>query len=105
MKWQMDHTLGPAAKCITCAKGQLQHDVVVCLCCLHHLWSNAEHSGHMWMLQYQATDAGVVTEGLRTWLKPMMQSNVLTCNKIDAALTAELEVCYCCSVSLLPSIC
>jgi hypothetical protein len=59
----------------------------------------------MWMLQYQATDTGVVTKGLRTWLKPTMQSNAPTRDEIDAALTAELEVRYCCSVSLLPSIC
>lgn len=86
------HMLGPAAKCMTCAKGCPQRDVVVCLRCFRHQWSNAEHGGHMWTVHYQATDAGVVADGLRTWLKPTLQSNMPTCEQIDAALAVELEV-------------
>lgn len=50
--------------------------------------SGARHvDGH-----YQATDAGVVADGLWTWLKLTVQGNVLTCEQIDAALALELEV-------------
>lgn len=86
------HMLGPAAKCVTCTKGRPQCDIVVCLHCFCHKWSKAEHSGHMWMVHYQATNAGVITDGLWTWLKLTVQSNVLTHEQIDAALVLELEV-------------
>ena len=85
------HMLGPAAKCMTCAKGP-QHDVVLCLRCFHHQWVHTEHSGHMWTVHYQPTDAGVVADSFRGWLKPMLQSNMPTHKHIDAALAHKLEV-------------
>lgn len=85
--------LSPAYRCITCAKGHPAHHVMVCLRCIKHVWSHTEHSGHMWMVTYQATDAGVVADNLRTWLKPSMQSQVPTREQIDAALAQQLEVC------------
>jgi hypothetical protein len=49
----------------------------------------------MWMVHYQATNAGIVADGLWTWLKLTVQGNVPTCEQIDAALVLELEVwCY-----------
>ncbi len=84
--------LGPAAKCVTCTKGRPQCDIVVCLHCFHHEWSKAEHSGHMWTVHYQATNASIVTDGLQTWLKLTMQSNMPTHEQINAALALELEV-------------
>ncbi|ELR11761.1 uncharacterized protein ACA1_362450 [Acanthamoeba castellanii str. Neff] len=56
-------------KCITCALHVPPHNIEVCTWCIRHLWTNADHSGHIWQVVYQPTDAGVVAESLRPWLQ------------------------------------
>ncbi|ELR17191.1 uncharacterized protein ACA1_058470 [Acanthamoeba castellanii str. Neff] len=61
--------LGPVFKCITCALHVPLCNVEVCMWCIRHLWTNADHSGHIWQVVYQPTDVGVVVESLRPWLQ------------------------------------
>lgn len=84
--------LGPVFKCITCALHVPPRNVEVCTRCIRHLWTNADHSGHIWQAAYQPTDAGVVAESLRPWLQARVQSHVPTREEIDAGLMQQLEV-------------
>ncbi len=85
--------LSPAFKCVTCAMHAPQCTVVVCTQCIRHLWTDADHSGHIWKAVYQPTNAGVVAASLMPWLQAKLQSHVPTHEEIDAGLVQQLEVC------------